>query len=63
MHQLDFVVLTRIHGGMAGIANGIPTIIIPTDLQILELINAMKLPSLSFEDAMNKTFVSLLQAL
>ena len=61
MHQLDFVVSTRIHGGMAGISNGIPTIVIPTDMRILELINAMKVPSISFEDAMNKTFVSLLE--
>lgn len=61
MHQLDFVVSTRIHGGMAGISNGIPTIVIPTDMRILELINAMKLPSVSFEDAMNKKIVSLLE--
>ena len=46
---------------MAGISNGIPTIVIPTDMRILELINAMKVPSISFEDAMNKTFVSLLE--
>eukprot|EP00957_Ditylum_brightwellii_P001020 81224-Ditylum_brightwellii.AAC.1 len=59
MHQLDFVVSTRIHGGMAGIVNGIPSIIIPTDLRILELINAMKLPYLSFEDVMAKNFESL----
>jgi len=59
MHQLDFVVSTRIHGGMAGIVNGIPSIIIPTDLRILELIHAMKLPYLSFEDVMAKNFESL----
>ena len=46
---------------MAVISNGIPTIVIPTDMRILELINAMKVPSISFEDAMNKTFVSLLE--
>ena len=46
---------------MAVILNGIPTIVIPTDMRILELVNAMKVPSISFEDAMNKTFVSLLE--
>ena len=54
--KLDFFVSTRIHGGMAGISNGVPMIMIPTDLRILELVDAMKLPHISFEDAMNKEF-------
>ena len=59
MEKLDFVVSTRIHGGMAGILNGIPTIIIPTDLRILELVDAMNLPHISFGDAMNRKFETL----
>jgi polysaccharide pyruvyl transferase WcaK-like protein len=59
MDQLDFVVSTRIHGGMAGIINRIPTIIIPTDIRIFELINAMKLPHIDVGDAINKNATSL----
>lgn len=59
MRTLDFVVSTRIHGGMAGIINDIPTIIIPTDYRILELVNAMVLPHISFDDAREKDFTSL----
>mmetsp|Transcript_27495 Transcript_27495/g.32089 ORF Transcript_27495/g.32089 Transcript_27495/m.32089 type:complete len:997 (-) Transcript_27495:203-3193(-) len=59
IRTLDFVVSTRIHGGMAGISNEVPTVIIPTDLRILELINAMVLPHISFEDAIGKDFTSL----
>ena len=61
MHGLDVVVSTRIHGGMAGISNGIPTMIIPTDLRILELVNAMELPHIPFEEAMKTDFTSLAQ--
>ena len=59
MRTLDFVVSTCIHGGMAGIINDIPTIIIPTDYRILELVNAMVLPHISFDDAREKDFTSL----
>lgn len=61
MRTLDFVVSTRIHGGMAGIINDIPTIIIPTDYRILELVNAMVLPHISFDDAREKDFTSLVE--
>ncbi|KAL7528923.1 hypothetical protein ACHAWF_002764, partial [Thalassiosira exigua] len=53
--SLDFVLSTRIHGGMAGITQGVPTIIIPTDLRIFELVNAMKLPHIYFDDATHET--------
>lgn len=59
MRTLDFVVSTRIHGGMAGISNEVPTVIVPTDLRILELINAMKLPSIPLDDVVGKDFTSL----
>eukprot|EP00591_Stephanopyxis_turris_P013918 CAMPEP_0195541510 /NCGR_PEP_ID=MMETSP0794_2-20130614/51125_1 /TAXON_ID=515487 /ORGANISM="Stephanopyxis turris, Strain CCMP 815" /LENGTH=615 /DNA_ID=CAMNT_0040675613 /DNA_START=101 /DNA_END=1948 /DNA_ORIENTATION=- len=61
VQSLDFLVSTRIHGGMAGIVNGVPTLIIPTDYRIMELVNAMKLPHISFEKATNTTFGSLSQ--
>jgi len=61
MRGLDVVASTRIHGGMAGISNGIPTVIVPTDLRILELINAMELPHVPFEEAMKSNFTSLAQ--
>lgn len=59
MHGLDFVLSTRIHGGMAGISNGIPTVIVPTDYRILELVNAMKLPHIPYDVVMNKKLTSL----
>lgn len=51
MGTLDFMVSTRIHGGMAAIGNEVPTIVLPTDLRILELVNAMKLTHIPFESA------------
>eukprot|EP01082_Thalassiosira_pseudonana_P009744 g8670.t1 g8670 contig30:5647-7020(+) len=47
--KVDVVVSTRIHGGMAGIAKGVPAVIIPTDFRILELVEAMKLPALAVD--------------
>ncbi|GMH90512.1 hypothetical protein TL16_g11792 [Triparma laevis f. inornata] len=47
----DLIVSTRIHGGMAGIATGTPTFVIPTDFRIMELVNAMAIPYLSMEKA------------
>ena len=38
---LDFLVSTRIHGGMAGVTVGVPTLFLPTDFRIMELVNAM----------------------
>eukprot|EP00970_Alexandrium_tamarense_P016612 scaffold6940_cov211-Alexandrium_tamarense.AAC.3 len=34
---------------MAGIAKGVPAVIIPTDFRILELVEAMKLPALAVD--------------
>jgi len=56
---LDILVSTRIHGGMVGISTGTPTIILPTDFRITELVNAMKLPHIPFEKAKNTKFDSL----
>jgi hypothetical protein len=47
--QVDLVVSTIIHGGMAGIAAGTPTVVIPTDFCILELVEAMMIPHLPLE--------------
>lgn len=44
--KFDLCISFRIHGSMSFIAAGVPTIVIPTDFRILELINAMKLPFL-----------------
>mmetsp|Transcript_3309 Transcript_3309/g.6287 ORF Transcript_3309/g.6287 Transcript_3309/m.6287 type:complete len:174 (-) Transcript_3309:176-697(-) len=51
LSDADLVVSTRIHGGMAGIASGTPTFVIPTDFRIMELVNAMAIPYLSMEKA------------
>lgn len=59
MRSLDFVVSTRIHGGMAGVANNIPALFIPTDLRILELVNSMKLPFVLLEAVIQNDSVSL----
>lgn len=56
---LDFVISTRIHGGMAGIVNGVPTVIIPLHVRIMELVNVMILPYLSFEQFLSKYYTSL----
>ena len=50
---LDIMISTRIHGGMAGIMSGTPAVIIPTDMRIMELVNAMTLPTLSMEMFLN----------
>ena len=58
IRTIDFMVSTRIHGGMAALDNEIPTIIVPTDLRTLELENAMKLTHISFENTTNGGFKS-----
>lgn len=58
---LDIVVSARIHDGMVGISNAIPTIIIPTDYRILELIYAMELPYVALEDVVGTEFHSLIE--
>jgi Polysaccharide pyruvyl transferase len=45
----DLVLSARIHGGMAGIAGGTPSIVIPMDWRIQELVDAMHIPSLPLE--------------
>lgn len=59
MQGLDFLVSTRIHGGMAGVAVGVPTMVLPTDFRIMELVNAMKLPHIPFEDFSSTNYTSL----
>ena len=58
---MDIVVSTRIHGGMAGISNQVPAVIIPTDFRILELVNAMKLPTLPMGNVETTKYDSLMQ--
>ena len=48
--DLDIILSPRIHGGMAGIIAGTPAVIIPTDFRIMELVNAMLLPTLSLDE-------------
>jgi hypothetical protein len=43
----DLCISFRIHGSMTFIAAGVPTIVIPTDFRVLELISAMKVPYLA----------------
>jgi hypothetical protein len=47
--NVDLVLSGRIHGGMSGIASATPTLVIPTDLRILELVEAMMIPALLAE--------------
>lgn len=42
--QYDLCISFRIHGSMTFISSGVPTIAIPTDFRIMELVQAMKLP-------------------
>lgn len=44
--QYDLCISFRIHGAMPFIASGIPTIAVPIDFRILELLSAMKIPYL-----------------
>jgi len=39
----------RIHGGMSGISAGVPTIVIPTDYRMQELVDAMRVPHVTLE--------------
>lgn len=63
MSEFDLVVSTRIHGGMAGIARGVPVVFVPTDFRILELVEAMELPFLSLEKLDTKRHSSLINIL
>jgi len=63
MRTVDLVVSTRIHGGMAGVVSEVPTIIIPTDYRIYELVNSMKLPFLDVDQILRKNYTSLLEML
>ena len=53
MGEVDVVVSTRIHGGMAGVSASIPSVVIPTDIRIQELVRAMHIPHLLLEDVSN----------
>jgi drug/metabolite transporter (DMT)-like permease len=63
--KFDFMVSTRIHGGMSAIVNEVPTIILPTDYRIMELVNAMKLPHIPVDIVLGKepTFKSLMDVI
>jgi hypothetical protein len=50
MESVDLVLAGRIHGGMVSIATATPTVIIPTDFRIQELVDIMHLPTISAED-------------
>lgn len=40
----DIVISTRIHGGMAAVAAGVPFFVVATDIRILELAESMAIP-------------------
>jgi polysaccharide pyruvyl transferase WcaK-like protein len=50
MNQYDVVVGMRIHGVMAGIQGGVPSICICTDSRTLELCQTMKIPYVDARD-------------
>merc|ERR1719223_259023 len=60
---LDIVISTRIHGSMASIMGGTPAVVIPTDFRILELVNSMKMPTLSVEQLVEANAEDLLNVL
>ncbi len=51
----DIVVGTRVHGVLAGLAAGVPGVLIPHDARTDELAETMYLPTLSREAALNAT--------
>jgi hypothetical protein len=44
LSQVDLVVSARIHGGMIAIAAETPTVVIPIDMRVLEMVEAMQVP-------------------
>ena len=42
--KYDLCISSRIHGSMTFINSGIPTVAIPTDFRIMELLDSMKVP-------------------
>jgi len=60
MSDKDFVISTRIRGGMAGISTGVPTIMIPTDYRIQEATEEMKLPKIPIKQVIENEYSSLL---
>jgi len=63
MKTIDFTVSYRIHGAMAAISNEVPAVVIPTDFRIVELVNAMKLPTLSMDKTKTKNYTSIIDIL
>jgi len=45
--QFDLFISWRIHGAMAALAAGVPTVVVPTDYRMLEMVQTMKLPHLA----------------
>ena len=50
LDAFDLVFSTRIHGAMAGISSGVPTLVVPTDDRIMELAKVMDVPTLLLKD-------------
>jgi hypothetical protein len=44
LSQVDLVVSARIHGGMIAIAAETPTVVIPIDMRVFEMVEAMQVP-------------------
>ena len=58
MRGLDLVVGTRLHGAMAAIAAGTPGVVIAHDSRTSELVDFMRLPNLSMEEATTAETIS-----
>jgi polysaccharide pyruvyl transferase WcaK-like protein len=52
MAHIDFYISERIHGAILAISNGIPTILISSDLRTLELCELLSIPNVRTEEIM-----------
>lgn len=59
--EKDFVVSARIAGGMAGIATGVPSIIIPTDYRIEEAAEEMKVPIVTVKKIIERKYTAVIE--
>lgn len=51
----DFVVGARLHGCIAALMQGIPAVLLPRDLRMMEVANFYNIPTVSIEDLQNKS--------
>lgn len=61
MEQIDFCLSGRFHGGVAGLIAGTPTVVMPYDSRMRELVSYHKVPNVSINQIKNQSFSSIME--